>query len=362
MIQRRTFLGVATGAALCLATRDLAAKAVPRGWSSTEIRTQRHGKLKSRPVVTGVSLQDEGNLLAIVGDDHYVSLYDIQAERFVDHLKGHTDWVRDAKFSPDSKMLFTCGNDQQLFGWKADQLTSPEFKSKRKSAIIKLAVSNDSTKLATVGFNPYLMIHDATSGREIQKLRCACADNHAVAFSADNKLVAAGGRCGTIRVWDLESTVLLHQFAAHRRRVRSLEFMKKGALISVGEDQIVKVNNLSDESASFALPRHAAKLFAIKVVSESIIATAGSDNRIHVWNLDNQSEINVLSRHTGTVTSLDVAQGLLVSGSFDTTVRIWTPDPNELAESEPVFITPQFSSEPRESASRPAKPGVWTRR
>jgi len=301
MIQRRTFLGVASGAALCLATRSLAATtpAIPRGWSSTEIRTIRHGKLKSRPVVTGVSLQSEGNLLAIVGDDHYVSLYDIKAERFVNNLKEHTDWVRDARFSPDSEML----------------LPSAAFKVRRKDAIIKLAVSSDSQRIATVGFNPYLVIHDAANGQQIDKLRCACADNHAVAFSDDGKLVAAGGRCGTIRVWDTASSSIVNQIKAHRRRVRSLEFTEKGELISVGEDQIVKVNNLSDDSASFALPRHAAKLFAVKLISPSVIATAGSDNRIHVWNLENQSEINVLSEHTGTVTSLDVAQDLVVSGS-----------------------------------------------
>jgi len=157
----------------------------------------------------------------------------------------------------------------------------------------------------------------------------------------------------------------VNQIKAHRRRVRSLEFTEKGELISVGEDQIVKVNNLSDDSASFALPRHAAKLFAVKLISPSVIATAGSDNRIHVWNLENQSEINVLSEHTGTVTSLDVAQDLVVSGSYDATVRIWAPDPNELAASERVFIKPSFkteTTEQNESASRQATPGIWTRR
>ena len=79
MIQRRQFLGAATAAAVTLT--GLSARAVSAataagslGWQSKVIQTVKHGNLKRKPVVTGVSLQPNGNLLAIVGDDHYVSL------------------------------------------------------------------------------------------------------------------------------------------------------------------------------------------------------------------------------------------------------------------------------------------------
>ena len=364
MMQRRTFLGAASLAAISLTSGRLSASqpAAPRGWTSKVIQTVRHGKLTRRPVVTGVSLQPAGNMLAIVGDDHYVSVYDIAAERFVDHLKDHTDWVRDAKFAPDGKMLFTCGNDHRLIAWDTADFSDTAFNSSRKSAIIKLAVSHDSKRVATVGFDKQLFIHDASTGREQERLGCECNDNHAVAFSADDKLIAAGGRSGKIRVWETETKKMVHEFPAHRRRVRSLEFSESGNLISAGDDQIVRVNNLSDPSSSFTLPRHASKLFAVKVVSPSVIATSGSDNRIHIWNLDTLSEINLLSDHTGTVSDLDFAQGMLVSGSFDTTVRLWTPDPNELAIKEPMSTFTEPTVVPNTSANQASQPGIWTRR
>ena len=364
MIERRKFLGAASLAAISLTSGRLWASqpATPRGWTSKVIQTVRHGTVNRRPIVTGVSLQSVGDLLAIVGDDHYVSVYDIVAEEYVDNLKEHTDWVRDTKFSPDGKMLFTCGNDHRLIGWNTADFSDTVFDNHRKHAIIKLAVSNDSKRVATVGFDNQLFIHDVLTGREQERLRCACSDNHAVAFSDDDKLIAAGGRCGKIRVWETASLKMIHEFPAHRRRVRSLEFSEAGNLISAGDDQIVRVNNLQDASASFTLPRHAAKLFTVKVISPSIIATAGSDNRIHIWNLDSLSEINLLSDHTGTVADLDFEQGMLVSGSFDATVRIWTPDANELAIKEPMSTFTKPAIVPSTSSSRSSQPGIWTRR
>jgi WD40 repeat protein len=347
MIQRRDFLGAATAAALCLTTRTGFATAPPAnllGWSSKEIQTVRHGKGKDKPVVTGVSLQSNGNLLAIVGDDHYISLYDIRSQQFVEHLKRHTDWVRTAKFSPDSSALFTGGNDHRLIRWETDQLTVPAFQVRRKDAIIKIAITSDSQKVASVGFSQDLVIHDAKTGVELSRFRCACNDNHSVAFSADDRLVAVGGRCGTIRVWDLESKAKIHELKAHRRRIRTLEFTAAGDLLSAGDDQIVRVNKLDNPTQSIVLPRHASKLFAVQTIAPSVIATSGSDNKIHIWNTQRGSEIGSLEKHTGTVSCLDMAQDVLVSGSFDTTVRIWTPDKDQLALATPRFIAPRANA------------------
>ncbi len=364
MIQRRHFLGAATAAAFCLTTRtgfSATLSAAALTWSSQEIKTVRHGSSQREPVVTGLSLQPKGNLLAIVGDDHFVSLYDIRSQQFIEHLSKHTDWVRSAKFSPDSSALFTCGNDHRLIRWETDQLTKPTFSARRVDAIIEMAITSDSKKIATVGFNKALIIHDAANGQELAQLECSCNDNHAVAFSSDDNLIAAGGRCGSIRVWDVESGKVVHKIKAHRRRIRSLEFTPEGDLISAGDDQIVRINKLDNLAQSIALPRHASKLFAVQTIAPSVIATSGSDNKIHIWNTQRGSEIGSLEQHTGTVSCLDMAQDVLVSGSFDTTVRIWTPNPDELAVATHRFVAPQES--PFVSAKRsPSSPNVWATR
>lgn len=328
MIQRRHFLGTVAAFLTTPAVSKLsAANAVAPGtlnWQNEVIETVPHNRARRSPVVTGVSLQPaNGDLLAIVGDDHFVCLYDIKQQRYTEHLDNHKDWVRTARFSPDGSQLATAGNDRQLFLWSNGRWDRPATQRRHPAAIIECAFSNSGKNLATVGFESTLRIYDAQTGKSIQRLSCPCADNHAVAFSADDSLVAAGGRCGTIRVWDVASGGVKTQFKAHKKRIRSIDFTLDGKIVSASDDQTVRITDVETPQAPRTLPRHASKLYSTALLSDGMLATGGSDNQIHIWQLDQLQEIGPLKGHTGTVSCLDYSSGKLVSGSYDTHVRLW---------------------------------------
>ncbi len=54
-----------------------------------------------------------------------------------------------------------------------------------------------------------------------------------------------------------------------------------------------------------------------------VLATAGSDNTIHLWNLSTRQQLGKLTGHTGSVAALAYQNGTLVSGGFDTQLRVW---------------------------------------
>ena len=57
------------------------------------------------------------------------------------------------------------------------------------------------------------------------------------------------------------------------------------------------------------------------------MATAGSDNIIRLWDLSTRRELGQLTGHAGSVSALAYQDGILVSGGFDTFLRIWqVPD------------------------------------
>jgi len=168
-----------------------------------------------------------------------------------------------------------------------------------------------------------LRIYDTKTGKSLQQLNCACPDNHAVAFSADDRSIAAAGRCGNIRVWDVESGKRTAQFKAHKKRIRSIDFASDGKIVSASDDQTIRITDPANPQANRSLPRLASKLYSTALLSDGMLATGGSDNHIHVWQLDQLLEVGPLKAHTGTVSCLDFAAGKLVSGSYDTHVRVW---------------------------------------
>ena len=353
MIQRRHFLGSVAAflAAPAVSKLSAATSMGSLNWQNEVIETVPHNRARRSPVVTGVSLQPaNGNLLAIVGDDHFVCLYDIKEQRYTEHLDRHRDWVRTAKFSPDGKQLATAGNDRKLFLWAKGRWDRPAVQQRHPAAIIECAFSNDGKKLATVGFESTLRIYDAQTGNSIQRLDCSCDDNHAVAFSADDTLIAAGGRNGVIRVWDLASGTLKTQFKAHKKRIRSIEFTPDRRIVSASDDQKVRVTDVDNPLAPRTLPRLASKLYSTVLLSDGLLATGGSDNQIHVWQLDQLQEIGPLKGHTGTVSCLDYSSGKLVSGSYDTHVRLWR---TETHTSAPVQRHTQLIDQPNQGSWSP---------
>jgi WD40 repeat protein len=57
------------------------------------------------------------------------------------------------------------------------------------------------------------------------------------------------------------------------------------------------------------------------------VAVGGSDNIIRIIDVATRRELQQLVGHTGSIASLDyfADSGLLVSCSFDTTLRLWSP-------------------------------------
>ena len=292
-------------------------------WSSKVISMEPHAGQRRAAVVTDLSLQPNGQQLAIVGDDHFICIYDLAAGQFVRNLKQHTDWVRCSRYSPDGKTLVTAGNDRQLAFWDASDFASAPTLRRHQDAIIGIDFTPDSTKLATVGFDNLIRIYDVASRTLLRKMTCSSNDNHAVAFSNDHQWVAAGGRNGSIQVWEVDSGKLVSEFRCHRRRIRSLVFNERGEILSCGDDQVVNITQPASGKQAGALPRQTAKIFDFAVLDGGLLATAGTDNQVNLWRLSDNEFVGFLKGHTGTVSCLDADRNKIVSGSFDTQVRVW---------------------------------------
>jgi WD40 repeat protein len=69
--------------------------------------------------VRSVAFSPDGKRLVSGSEDHTVKIWDVDGQRELTTLYGHTDAVYCVAFSPDGKALATSGKDRAVKLWRA---------------------------------------------------------------------------------------------------------------------------------------------------------------------------------------------------------------------------------------------------
>ena len=309
-----------------MASAQKLAQNLPKKQASlvVELPTQ---DVDKRPVISEVSLSNDGRLMATAGDDHCVRIWDAKSGELMHEFMAHEDWVRGVVFSPMGDRIVTIGQDGQIKIWNLASLSSqPTVLNEKVVGARTLTFSPDGTKLAVSGFDPVVYCFDMTTHRLLYRLSAPSESMTALQFSPDAAILAAGGRNGIVRVWRLDTGGEVTNIRGDGRRVNALAFSPDGSQLALGTNgSRISVWNPRSGQLVSALPERFGKTFSLQYCGMSVLASGESDNTIRLWDVNGQREMTNLVGHTGTVSTLcfDEQLNSLVSGSFDTTIRYW---------------------------------------
>ncbi len=275
------------------------------------------------PVVTAVALQPRGNLVATAGDDHVVRLWDVRQGRLVRELRGHEDWVTAVAFCRDGSKLFTGCRDQKVLIWESSTGRLLGSLGQHDNAITAIVVSPKNDMVAVSGFRSPLKVYDLNSKKLLGQLACPCADIRAIAFSADMQFLAAAGRSGVVRVWNMRAGSKV-DINAMRRRVWSVVFTPDSKLLVAGESELISLFEPTGGQLIKRFENRDGKTRAMTWLDGEQFAVANTDNTIRLFSRQSSQPHTVITGHTGSIATLDYRDRTLISGSFDTTVRIWS--------------------------------------
>ena len=300
------------------------------------------------PVVTALSVSPSGELIAAAGDDHAIRIISLKTGKTLSTLSGHLDWVQCVEFSPNGNRLASCGHDGTLRIWSMDATPKVLFENTVGHALFSLAFSNDD-RIYAVGFGNKIYQWNARAGQMIVDHACECRDIRSIACSPDGTLIAYGGRDGVLRIRHTnaandslpgenstpdESTPdesTLHQSNTdewqaplHFDRIRSIQFSQDGRQItSVGEDRRIVHYDVLKRSPVGQTEVGGGKLMGLCQLEANLFAIAGSDNSIRIFSDTERRVLVKLVGHDGSVGVLKRTSKLIISGSFDTTIRLW---------------------------------------
>ncbi|QDU81188.1 Serine/threonine-protein kinase PrkC [Polystyrenella longa] len=152
-----------------------------------------------------------------------------------------------------------------------------------------------------------------------------------VKFSPDEKVIATGGVDGKVGIWDIQSRRNL-QNLLHDAAVGSISFNDTGnLLVTHAEDAIIRIWNWETGTILETINENVSKNPACSVSPNGKLIAVGSriDDSfpVNIWNIETGNLVSTLfdNAHSQPVQSISWSPHgqELVSGSSDSTVRVW---------------------------------------
>ncbi|BAY13587.1 serine/threonine-protein kinase [Calothrix sp. NIES-2098] len=292
-----------------------------------------------------VSFSPNGKTLAS-GDDKIIRLWDLNTQKVLATLSGHSQAVKSVAYSPDGKILATASDDRIIKLWDINQLQEICTLVGHSHAVKSVAFSPDGHILASGSWDKTVKLWDVNTGKEISTLTGHQLQVSSVAFSPQGQLLASASFDRTICLWQLPTTemllkdrqaigefknrpdcTLVGNLSGHAWAVLTVAFSPDGKILATGsDDNTIKLWEVNTGQVITTLLGHSWSVVAVAFTPDgTTLISASRDRTVKLWKVSTAEEIATLSGHADSVSTVAVSPDaqLIASGSRDKTIKLW---------------------------------------
>ncbi|BBE09307.1 NB-ARC domain protein [Mycoavidus cysteinexigens] len=352
--------------------------------------TLRHTLEGHSDAVLSVSISPDGKWLASGSKDQTIKLWNLERgqvpllQTLGETNDGHRGAVLSVCFSPDGAKIASGGRDKtvKLWSWAESGVSLSKTLEGRADMVSSVAFSLDGKRVVAGGLSGGLTLWNIENSSAIpyQRLDGHSKPVSSVCFLPDGTMVS-GALDGVVKLWPLKNirNFPYQKLKGHSARVTQLSFSPQGGwLASASGDKTVKLWKLRDKKASLGqtLKGHEESVSTVSISPDGQSLVSGDSNgMLKVWKRDgslgmvlqyeyiNGATATILSNdkwltssgekielrtlagkgqpllrmpsgHSDVISSLSSSEDgeLLVSASFDQTVKLWSLEGGKLSE------------------------------
>jgi WD40 repeat protein len=252
-------------------------------------------------LVESLAFSPDGKMLAS-GSFQELILWDVANGAIKNRLTGFIDRVVCLAFSADGKML-ACGGgapsedgELKVFDTATGKLII-EIKNAHSDTIYGVCFSPDGKMLASCGADKFVKVFDVPSGKFVKSFEGHTHHVLDVGWKGDGKTLASAGADNSIKVWDFEKGEQTRTMNGHSKQITRLVFVgKTPQIVTCSGDQTVRMWNVDNGGTIRQFGSTSDFLYAVGVSPDgAIVAAGGQEGILRIYNGNNGQKLRDLS-------------------------------------------------------------------
>jgi WD40 repeat protein len=244
-------------------------------------------------------------LALTAGDDNTARIFEVATGKELQALKGHTNAVYSAVFSPDGRTVQFRDSTARIWETKSGQLlqTLEWYKSSfGKLRTIELVIfSPDGKTVITTYGGKTARIFDAQSGKFLKNLDGHKRNVKSAVFSPDGTLALTASD-STARIFEVATGKVLKVFSGHTFGITSAVFSPDGKWALTAGDSTARIYEVATGKELQVLKGHTNYVrSAVFSPNGKLALTASNDNTARIFEVATGKELQVLKGHTSSV-------------------------------------------------------------
>jgi WD40 repeat protein len=298
-----------------------------RGWEWEHLR------LRADSSVGRIHVQDEVQFVAVDPDGRFVAVGTEAGEAAlcapedggaVTVLGAYASPLVAVALSSDGARLASLSEDGDVHVWDtATRASLWEGKGTNRASALAFAPGTDL--LAAAGRTGRIVLWSADDPRPTGEIETESVD--ALAFDPSSGHLLSAHAAGRIRAWDTETRTCLREVEVGTGPT-ALAVHPLGAWVAVARDQEILVLEMQGFTPLARLDGHEEPVTSLAIAPGGRLLSGSSDSTVRLWNPVSGQELARFLGHTDRVSAVGAfTDGLrFVSGSEDGTVGLWKLD------------------------------------